>query len=270
MYIVIDKITKKIIHNNPAPLDMDLKPLEVFCQFNPKTMEIGKTNGILPEHFEIDINGQITEWSLEKKVKEGIISLKPHEKIENGEIIVKPVEEQVKDGLIQLTPFQKIEDNQVVNKTLSEQFHDGFIKIELTQKIIGQGINEQIVEKTLEEKVREGLLTLAPNQKISGNQIVNLADREMLDENRIDLNEYKKRRIDYFSNLSLTKRQMILPDYKIQNAALGMYEVEKTEAIKNTIQNFKNEFNRIRDLIEKAQTVDAIENIKENYPVELD
>lgn len=133
MYIVRDKNTKEIIHVNPAPLSQELAGKQVYFKFDAETMEIGKTAGDLPEHFKIDRTGSIVELTLKEKIKAGIVTLKPE---------------------------QKIVDNQIVEKTLSEKVADGLIKLEPHQKITGAGENEQIVEKSRQELLDEGLVTL--------------------------------------------------------------------------------------------------------------
>ena len=242
MYVVLDKKTKKIVHKNPAPLVADLKPQEVYFKFDPATMEIGKTDGVLPEHFDVDKNGNIVERSLEKLASEGIIKLKPNEKFDGDKIVPKTLTEQWEEGLIQIPPTQKI------------------------GKVNGV---EQIVEKTLLEQVEEKIIELAQNQKVVNNEIVILNDRQMFDEKRLDLEEYKRLKIEYFSRLAFEKRAEILPEYKIQNAALGVYNKQKTEEIKNTILSFKQEFKTIKGEVESAKTADDVDKVKDSYPGEL-
>jgi hypothetical protein len=269
MFVVFDKKTMQVIHKNMAPANKNLSAQDIYFDFNPNTMIIGRIDGDIPINFDVNKNGEIVEWPLSKKVENGVISLKPFEKVENEKIVVKSLSEQVNEGLVQLTPFLKIENNQIVNKSFSEQVREGLLKIAPNQKIIGEGINEQIVEKTLEEKVNEGLIKLEADQKIVGDQIVKLTDREMFDEKRIDLAEYKTRRIDYYSNLSLEKRKEILPDYKIQNAALGIYDAQETASITATVEAFRNEFKRIRDAIGTAKTANAVDKVTDNFPTEI-
>ena len=299
MYVVRDKTSKKIIHKNPAPLLSDLKPKDVYFKFDSATMEIGKTDGALPEHFDFDADGNIIEWTLERKVKEGVVVLGPNEKIEHemivkkteaeliqegqkaidpgkkivkGKIVEKSLAEQAKEGIIQIGPAQKIVTQEgvekIVDKTLSEQLNEGLLQIEARQKIITENGVEKIVEKTLEEQVKENLIRLAPNQKIANHEVITLSDREMLDENKITLDEYKQKRIEHFSQLSFTKRQMILPEYKIQNAALGIYNEEERARIKETIEAFRKEFNRLREKVQSAKTPDEVDKVKEKYPEE--
>lgn len=102
MYIVRNKRTKKLIHANPAPLSQNLKGKEIYYKFNPKTMEIGKSDGKLPKYFDINDNGEIVELHLIDMVDKGIIILKPYQKIENNAIVEKSVGELVEEGLLKL------------------------------------------------------------------------------------------------------------------------------------------------------------------------
>jgi hypothetical protein len=91
----------------------------------------------------------------------------------------------------------------------------------------------------------------------------------MLDEDIITLDEYKQKRIQYFSGESFYIRNAFLPDYKLQNAALGIYDEAKTAVIKATVQAFKDEFNRLQGLVEQAADADAVDAVTPNYPGKL-
>lgn len=227
MYVVVDKQTKKIIHINPAPLIQHLKGKEVYFDFDPESMEMGKADiSQLPEHFKISADGLLREFTLQEKydarlirlspiekivddqivtkslaeqVSEGTLKLAPTEKIvgdeANGRIVVKPLSEQVREGVRKLAPHEKIVgeglDEYVVAKSLSEQVAEGLLELLPSQKIVGEGATARIVEKTLSEQVAEGLLKLAPTQKIVGEgfgeEVVDKTKQELLDEGVLTL-----------------------------------------------------------------------------------
>jgi len=55
MYVVRNKKTKELIHMVNSSRDIDLKPEEVFREFDPKTMELGRFHEQrLPEEFTIE------------------------------------------------------------------------------------------------------------------------------------------------------------------------------------------------------------------------
>ncbi len=303
MYIVQDKNSKEIIHKNPAPLKQQLTPKEVYARFDPDTMEIGAGDGPLPQHYKIK-NGIITELTLIELVKAGTMTLEPGLKIQDNQVVEKTIsekvaeglitlppdckitgeganeqiaekttDEKVTEGLITLTPDQKVvgtgADSKIVESTLSEKVGKGLLTLEPTQKIEGRGEDEKIVEKTIQEQVADGTIQLKSNQKLDGPQIVDKTDREMLEEELITLDEYKQERLNYFSNLAFETRIAFLPDYKIQNAGIGVYDETKTAAIKNTVQAFKDEFNRIKEAIEGAADLEAIDAVTAAYPDDL-
>ncbi|MCH8303730.1 MAG: hypothetical protein IIB94_01220 [Candidatus Marinimicrobia bacterium] len=240
MYIVRDKKTKKVIHVNHAPLSQKLSEKEIYFKFDGKKMEIGKTDrSELSEQFHINKKGEIVEFTLQDKVEAGILTLDPAEKVEG---------------------------DQVVQKTLREKAAEGIITLEPDRKIVGEGDDERIEQKTFIEKVAEGLVKLEPDQKLVGEEIVEKTSKEMLKEGIITLDEYKHDRIENYSRMAFEKRAAILPDYKMNNASLGIYDEKTSENYKLTVIKFRDEFHRIKNLIEKVKTVKKIDEVKERFP----
>jgi hypothetical protein len=102
--------------------------------------------------------------------------------------------------------------------------------------------NFNIVEATLEDKVNSGVIKL----------------------------EYAKTELkQQYSNMSHLIRHSIIPDYKLINCSLGIYDKEYTKKIKKTIQAFRKEFYRIEKEISIAKTVDDLKNITPNFPTTL-
>jgi hypothetical protein len=167
MYIVRNKVTKEILHVNPAPSSQKLTGTQIYHLFDPESMEIGQIESAsIPEHFEINDRGQVIELSLGEKVARGIIVLR-------------------KD--------QKIQEGQIVQKTLSEQIADGLISISQRDKIVGEGPEERIVEKTIAELISEDLINLEPHQKVMDGTIVDKTSQELIDEGLLTRDEVKKR-----------------------------------------------------------------------------
>jgi len=156
----------------------------------------------------------------------------------DGEIIALGIEEKVKAGLIELEPHQK-------------------------------AVNGEIVEKTLAEKVADGLIELEPDQKVDGDQIVAKTTAEMLEEGLISLDEIKQQKKAYFSALALQKRNEILPDYKIQNALMGIYDDEIAAAYKKNIEAFRKQYHRLEEMIDGAKSLDELNKIKARFPKSL-
>jgi len=102
--------------------------------------------------------------------------------------------------------------------------------------------NSNIIELTLEEKINEGIVKLDTIK-----------------------NEYK---IGY-SRLALETRKSFLPDYKILNCCLKIYEKNYSIKIKHTINAFRKEYYRIESLINNAKTLNDLNNITPNFPTTL-
>lgn len=154
MYIVRNKKTKELIHINPAPLDQNLDGKKIFFKYDPKKMEIGKTDGLLPEYFDINENGQIVELTIQDLVEKGVIKLEAHHKIVENSIVDKTVSELVKEGLLKLQSNQKIEKNKIVEKSLKEQVKEGIIKIdEPFEYIAGDEIKKHSIKEIVDKKL---------------------------------------------------------------------------------------------------------------------
>lgn len=93
-----------------------------------------------------------------------------------------------------------------------------------------------------------------------------MSTRELLGEGLLTLEDVKKERIQYFSDLAFEKRRAIVPDYEMLNAALGIYDEQETAALKEIVRAFREEFYRLKNLIKNAATIEEIESIKDNFP----
>lgn len=109
MYIVQDKTTKQIIHRNPAPLEQELSPVEVYHAFDAATMEIGRYEGMMPAHWKIDSGGMVCELSDAEKIAAGILTVQPNQKVQGGRIVEKTRQDRVDDGLQTLLQIREEE-----------------------------------------------------------------------------------------------------------------------------------------------------------------
>lgn len=126
-----------------------------------------------------------------------------------------------------------------------------------------------ITEWTLEEKIKAGLPEIGSHQKLRKGKIVDKTIEELVKDQQVTLEEIKENRIQYFSGLSFKLRYDILPDYKLENAALGVYDEQRVANYRATIMAFKAEFIRLRDLINQAKTATEIEKVQEAYPSKI-
>jgi translation elongation factor EF-G len=155
MYIVINKKTNEVLWKNPAPLEQNLTPKEVWAKFDPDSMLIVKYTGQnIPEYWKVDKDSNIIELTQEEKISSGVIKL-------------EDIKQQAKA---------------------------------------------------------------------------------------------------YYSGFSLYLRQQILPDYKLINCALNIYDTKTSTDIKNTVNLFREEYYRLEKLIDNATTINELNSLKENFP----
>ena len=79
------------------------------------------------------------------------------------------------------------------------------------------------------------------------------------------LDELKQQKINYFSQLAFDERAKILPEYKLINASLGVYDATETARIKGIVEAFRTEYYRLEALCKQAKSVEELELIQENY-----
>jgi hypothetical protein len=276
MYIIKEITTDKIIHINHAPLTQNLEGKEIYYKFDSKTMDIITSDlAEIPEHYTIKDN-KLIELSIEEKVGKNLLQLAPDQKMVNGEIVKKTLSEQVKEGFIILLPQEKIigegDDEIFAEKTVAEKVRDGLIVLNPDEKIIGEGNEEQIVKKTIKEQIQEKIISLAELSKMIKTGAIQLSTNDIMDmvqDGVIAIDDYKKIKINEFSDMSFFIRDSILPDYKIQNALIGIYDETFVADVNATVEAFRNEFFRLENAILNAATVQEIVAIQENYPRDM-
>ena len=79
------------------------------------------------------------------------------------------------------------------------------------------------------------------------------------------LEESIKFKVDAFSREAFENRERILPEYRITNCALGIYDTETSEQIKNTVNSFRNEFYRLKTLCEACTSIEELNAVHSNY-----
>ena len=79
------------------------------------------------------------------------------------------------------------------------------------------------------------------------------------------LEESIKFKVDAFSREAFESRERILPEYKITNGALGIYDADMTEQIRNTVNSFRNEFYRLKTLCEACTSIEELNAVHSDY-----
>lgn len=127
----------------------------------------------------------------------------------------------------------------------------------------------RIRELGLEEAIQAGQFELAPEQKLEGGKIVPKTLAELVKDGLAKLEDVKEGAIEHYSALAFGRRAELIPEYKLQNAALGVYEESVVAQYRDTVKAFRDEFYRIKGEIEKAKKVEDIERIQERFPKAL-
>ena len=130
MYLVIDKKTKKVLHENPSPVSKKISKKSIWKKFDPKSMEIIELAN--EELFEIE---------------NGIFSKKPEQTEVSQEMVLTQIVEKQEATM---SEFQRIEDNKVMQIALEELIASG--KIELNEPF------EQLVDGEIEQFSLEYLI----------------------------------------------------------------------------------------------------------------
>jgi hypothetical protein len=289
VYIVRDKATKKVIHVNPAPLSQNLQGQDIYYQFDPATMEVGRGElpGV-PDHFHITARGDIVPWTLQEKVEAGVVTLPAHQKVMGDTVVEKSVAEKVAAGLMTLKPEEKLVGNEIVPKTLAERVAERLIKLAPTQVLEGDGIREmtdaekvaaghiklekfqkvagkEIVPKSRAELAKEKLIELDPDEKLQGEEVIKLTRRQMLEEGRIQLEQYKQEAIERHVQAHLEARRKVLPDHELLYAAIGALGPDRVATYRATVERFLRPLEQAKAAIQKARDASAVDAVPMNY-----
>jgi hypothetical protein len=81
--------------------------------------------------------------------------------------------------------------------------------------------------------------------------------------------EARERILRGFSDASLSNRQQLIPDYQLLNAGLGIYEPDRTQAMKETVQAFRDEVHRLEKAVAEAKSIQELEAIKPSFPTAI-
>ncbi|MCK4817344.1 hypothetical protein KA005_16360 [bacterium] len=128
---------------------------------------------------------------------------------------------------------------------------------------------DKIEDLTLKQQIAEGFYTVDPYRKIVGHEIVPKALEELIDEGILSLEEIKRDLIENLSLLTFQKRRELIPDYKLINASIGLYDKREISNLRATVKSFRDEFYRIKAQIDESKNLQEIEAIEPRYPVRI-
>ncbi len=127
----------------------------------------------------------------------------------------------------------------------------------------------EIEEMSRADKIANGIITPGPAHKVKNGKIVPKSAEELLADGTESLEEIKGEMLEYYSQLAFDKRRELIPDYKLRNAALGVYEPDQTASFRETVNAYRTEFYKIRARIDKADSLTKLKRIRENFPQEI-
>ncbi|MFG6489098.1 hypothetical protein ACG04R_20600 [Roseateles sp. BYS78W] len=83
------------------------------------------------------------------------------------------------------------------------------------------------------------------------------------------LDQARARKLDEIKLQALTQRGAIAPDYQLLNAGLGIYDDDRVQQLRNTVNAFRAEAERLEALVAKAKTVADVDAVTAKFPTAL-
>lgn len=127
----------------------------------------------------------------------------------------------------------------------------------------------EVAELALEEKIKAGLPVIGIHQKFINGQLIDKNTKELIDEEILSFDYIKSNMTQAYATLSFMKRRNLIPDYQLENAALGVYDDQRKTDCLSTVKAFRDEFHRLRDLIENSTTIEELEKVEEQFPTDI-
>ena len=79
----------------------------------------------------------------------------------------------------------------------------------------------------------------------------------------------RERQLQSYSALALESRRQLIPDHQLQNAALGIYDEDRVQAIRATVQAFRDEYHRLEAAVAKTRSSKALTAIEPAFPTTI-
>lgn len=92
-------------------LHPNLTPVEVYHAFDTATMEIGKIEGALPDHWTIEASGTVRELTDAEKIAAGILVPAANEKVVGDQIVPRTRQDRLDSGQ---TNFSEVRETEVL------------------------------------------------------------------------------------------------------------------------------------------------------------
>jgi hypothetical protein len=126
-----------------------------------------------------------------------------------------------------------------------------------------------IIELPLPKAEMVHRAVLPKTHKLVEGQVIAKTEDELIQEGVINIEDIKKQMLENIDNTAFNIRETLIPNYKLQNAALGIYGKERNATYSATIQAFRDEYHRLEDEISKASTAVELRAIQPRFPDKL-
>ncbi|WP_164000344.1 hypothetical protein [Pyxidicoccus caerfyrddinensis] len=83
------------------------------------------------------------------------------------------------------------------------------------------------------------------------------------------LAQVKEATLAEFSRLSFELRKKLIPEHELQNAALGVYDDKRTQAIRDTVKAFRDEYKRLEAVVKKARSIKEVQALEPDFPTQV-
>jgi hypothetical protein len=83
------------------------------------------------------------------------------------------------------------------------------------------------------------------------------------------LAQVKETTLAEFSRLSFELRKKLIPEHELQNAALGVYDDKRTQAIRDTVKAFRDEYKRLEAVVKKARSIKEVQALEPDFPTQV-
>jgi hypothetical protein len=83
------------------------------------------------------------------------------------------------------------------------------------------------------------------------------------------LAQVKESTVAELSRLAFELRKKLIPEHELQNAALGVYDEKRTQAIRDTVKAFRDEYKRLEAVVKKAKSIKEVQAVKPDFPTQV-
>lgn len=80
------------------------------------------------------------------------------------------------------------------------------------------------------------------------------------------LAQARERRLREFSAQALALRAVLVPDYQLLNAGIGLYDEQRVQSLRDTVNAFRSEVQRLQSAIAKAKSTEELDALVPAFP----